>query len=132
MIDIDVAKSLIEKAVQRHDEIKSHQDIQEVKPSLFGTKSFCVHLKNKQGIIYCHSNNNYEGQVFYVRKGIGYYYNKKLGPSSFLGLPVSNEYECENGNKQSDFEGGYIKWLKNQDKLLIYKYVLIEEYDLST
>jgi hypothetical protein len=81
-------------------------------PSPYSTKAFKARLPDGKGVLYCHATGFHEGLVFYVRKGIGWYYEYKLGGSgSSLGLPTSNEERSDrNGHPISFFEGGYIEW----------------------
>lgn len=121
-ISMETANKLIAEEAKHHG-IKGYQKVQKAGVSSFGTESFCAHVNDGKGILYCHATGNYAGQVFYVRKGIGYHYKRILGgASSYLGLPLSNEYDSKDGNKRSDFEGGYIKWIASQNKLQIYRY----------
>jgi len=80
--------------------------------SPFSTESFKARLRDRKGVVYCHATGFQKGQVFYVRRGIGWYYEYKLGGSgSPLGLPTSNEERSDsNGHPISFFEGGYIEW----------------------
>jgi len=81
-------------------------------PSPFSTESFKARLRDGKGVIYYHTTGSHKGQVFYVRKGIGWYYEYKLrGSGSPLGLPTSNEELGDSkGHPISFFEGGYIEW----------------------
>lgn len=90
-------------------------DLQTPKPSCVGTKSFCAHVADGKGIVYCHASGALSGAVFYVPKGIGWFYKNKLGGSqSEIGLPVSNEHESlvsEGGRVQKVlFERGYVEF----------------------
>jgi hypothetical protein len=80
--------------------------------SVFSTRSFKARARDGKGVIYCHSAGARVGETFYVRKGIGWYYEYVLGGSgSLLGLPTSNEeWTDSKGHAISVFEGGYIQW----------------------
>lgn len=82
--------------------------------SAFGTASYRAYASDGKGVIYCHSTGTQAGRTFYVRRGIGWYYEHVLGGArSPLGLPISNEELVDHGNgaPTSFFEGGYIEWL---------------------
>jgi hypothetical protein len=90
-------------------------------PSPFGTLSFCADAGDEKGALYCHATGARRGDVYYVRKGIGWYYNHQLrGPSSFLGLPLSDEEDLSDGARRSLFEGGYIVWKRSDDSLSVF------------
>jgi hypothetical protein len=80
--------------------------------SHFGTAAFKSKLQDGRGVLYCHSSGPRRGRVFYVQKGIGWYYEYELGgSSSVLGLPTSHEEKRDvSGSQISYFEGGYIEW----------------------
>ena len=133
MIDIETATSRIEAYMKAH-KITISNKVQKAEPSLFcGTESFYKKHKGNKIYIYCHANGNYEGQVFLVKEGIGHYY-ENIGTDcrGFLGLPVSDEYRCDDGSTRSDFQGGYIKWLKTENKLLIYQCQLIDTHEFKS
>ncbi|MCB1055596.1 MAG: toll/interleukin-1 receptor domain-containing protein [Acidobacteria bacterium] len=78
-----------------------------------GTVSFKMRLADGKGVIYCHASGPLRGQAFFVRKGIGWYYEHVLGGSaSALGLPTSYEELREDGEDSpiSYFEGGFMEW----------------------
>jgi len=107
---IDAATQAVRHFAEMRDiEVES---ITQAEPSPFSTKSFKARLLDRKGVIYCHTTGSHKGQVFYVRKGIGWYYEYKLGGSgSPLGLPTSNEERSDSkGHPISFFEGGYIEW----------------------
>jgi hypothetical protein len=80
--------------------------------SPFGTNSYRARVTDGKGVIYCHADGKYQGQTFYVRKGIGWFYEQVLlGATSRLGVPTSNEELADGtGYPTSFFEGGYIEW----------------------
>jgi hypothetical protein len=93
----------------------------EVERSPFGTLGFRVDREDGKGALYCHASGDHRGEVYYVRKGIGWYYNHELqGPASFLGLPLSDEDELSPGVRRNLFEGGNIVWKSSDDSLSVY------------
>ena len=44
------------------------------------------------------------------------------GPASGLGLPVSDEYTNPSGQRESDFQGGYIIWWNGQAYITLYSH----------
>lgn len=83
--------------------------------SIFGTSSYRATVSDGKGVIYCHADGPHRGTAFYVRKGIGWFYERVLlGGVSRLGLPITNEEVAhETGYPTSRFEGGYIEWSPN-------------------
>jgi TIR domain-containing protein/LGFP repeat-containing protein len=81
-------------------------------PSLMGTLSYRARVTDGKGVIYCHASGIRQGQAFYVRKGIGFFYEYMLnGSASLLGLPISNEELVDGeGFPTSYFENGFIDW----------------------
>jgi hypothetical protein len=77
-----------------------------------GVKAFRAGAIDRMGVVYCHATGPYEGQVFYVRKGISIFFHKDHGgPAGKLGLPVSNEELVDgSGFPTSYFENGLIEW----------------------
>jgi len=61
------------------------------------------------GVIVLHAGGRLAGSAFEVHGSIGARYLGLGGTASWLGLPVSDEYEMP-GGRRSDFEGGYIAW----------------------
>jgi hypothetical protein len=87
--------------------------IQYPEKSVLGTSSICVHEKDGKGIVYCHTSGKYQGKVFYVPLGIGWFYKSVLkGSQSQIGLPVSNEIEVKHSRKvkQVRFETGVVEY----------------------
>jgi TIR domain len=80
--------------------------------SSHGTAAFKARLRDGKGVLYCHASGPRSGHVFYVQKGIGWYYEYVLGGSiSALGLPTSHEEMRDiSGSQISYFEGGYVEW----------------------
>jgi len=80
--------------------------------SPFGTASYRAHASDGKGVIYCHADGAQKARSFYVRKGIGWFYEcVLLGVSCRLGLPISNEEIAETTRYPTSwFEGGYIEW----------------------
>jgi hypothetical protein len=105
----EAAKGILQHARQSEVEIGT---IERSPTTVFGSASYRARTTDGKGVIYCHIDGSYQGQSFYVRKGIGWFYEILLGGAeSRLGLPVSNE-EIADGTKYptSQFEGGYIEW----------------------
>ncbi len=77
-----------------------------------GAKFIAAQTIDAMGCVYCHMTGSHLGEVYYVRKGISIYFHRNLGgPSSSLGLPVSNEELVDGkGHPTSFFENGYIDW----------------------
>jgi len=109
-VAIDEAMRLIQKFCERRKVLI--QDIVLEGSSATGTKFIAARAKDDMGYIYCHLSGSHLGEVYYVRKGIGIYYHQHIGgPTSALGLPVSNEELVdETGFPTSFFENGYIDW----------------------
>jgi len=61
------------------------------------------------GAIYWHKTGRYAGETFIVIGGILNLYEDMGRSSSWLGFPISDEYNVS-GGARSDFEGGYIFW----------------------
>jgi hypothetical protein len=61
------------------------------------------------GVIVLHGGGRLTGSAFEVHGSIGARYLGMGGTASWLGLPVSDEYDMP-GGRRSDFEGGYIAW----------------------
>ena len=61
------------------------------------------------GVIVLHAGGRLTGSAFEVHGSIGARYLGMGGTASWLGLPVSDEYDMP-GGRRSDFEGGYIGW----------------------
>lgn len=80
--------------------------------SCSGAKAARIKAADGMGAVYCHLSGLYQKQVFYVRKGISYFYHDYHdGPSGPLGLPVSNEELADgSGFPTSYFENGVIDW----------------------
>ncbi|HKI01308.1 MAG TPA: toll/interleukin-1 receptor domain-containing protein [Thermoanaerobaculia bacterium] len=110
LLSIQEAESLILDLAQRRRAGVGPIEPAPVSPS--GTASFRAKAMDGLGVIYCHASGALRGQAFYVRKGIGYYYEYLLGGSeSSLGLPVSNEELVDGkGFPTSYFEHGCIDW----------------------
>jgi hypothetical protein len=112
-VPADVAAALICK----HAKLAGVQVGMTVKAptSPFGTSSYRAEAKDGKGVIYCHADGPHRAAAFYVRKGVGWFYERVLlGVSSRLGLPITNEQVVdETGCPTSRFEGGYIEWSPN-------------------
>ncbi|MGD9915577.1 MAG: PAN domain-containing protein, partial [Rhizobiaceae bacterium] len=63
----------------------------------------------KGGVIVWHGTGQRAGAAYEVHGCIGSLYQGMNGTNSFLGFPVSDEYDT-GGGRRSDFEGGYIVW----------------------
>lgn len=61
------------------------------------------------GVIIWHRSGPRAGQTFEVHGCIATLYQNMGGTNSWLGFPVSDEYDSP-GGRRSDFEGGYITW----------------------
>lgn len=61
------------------------------------------------GVIIWHRSGARAGQTFEVNGCIATLYQSMGGTNSWLGFPVSDEYDVP-GGRRSDFEGGYITW----------------------
>ena len=61
------------------------------------------------GVIVLHGGGRLAGAAFEVHGSIAARYLGMGGTASWLGLPVSDEYDMP-GGRRSDFEGGYIAW----------------------
>ena len=123
LIDSFISRMLIK--TQRNIELVEHK-IQKVEKgkSKFSENSYyrCL-LSDGKGVIILHTDGKFASQTFYVRKGIGYYYNQNFEKTdSNLGLPISNEHACgSNGeNSKTDFENGFIEWVANDNELYVY------------
>jgi hypothetical protein len=79
----------------------------DITPSPFGTRGRWQPFET--GIIVWHSNGANAGKAFAVWGAICNLYQSMGGTGSWLGLPVSHEYES-GGGRRSDFEGGFIFW----------------------
>jgi hypothetical protein len=61
------------------------------------------------GVLVWHRGGPQGGRTFETHGCIATLYQKTGGTSSWLGFPVSDEYDIP-GGRRSDFEGGYITW----------------------
>jgi hypothetical protein len=61
------------------------------------------------GVIISHRSGPQAGRTFELHGCIATHFQKMGGTSSWLGFPVSDEYDIP-GGRRSDFEGGYITW----------------------
>jgi len=107
---MNFTKKVIEFSIKNKLAIGS---IQSPKKSLLGTHSICSHVNDGKGIIYCHVSGEYQGEVFYIPLGIGWFYKKVLkGSQSRIGLPISNEIKMGQNMsiKQVRFEVGVIEY----------------------
>jgi hypothetical protein len=109
-IPIDEAMRLIQRFCEQRKVIIS--TISPIGTSSTGAKFIAAAAKDGMGYVYCHITGSRLGEVYYVRKGISLYYHNHIGgPSSTLGLPISNEELVDNtGFPTSFFENGYIDW----------------------
>ena len=73
-------------------------------------------LSDGKGVLILHADGDFISQIFYIRKGIGYYYRLNFEKiNSNLGLPISSESEMmDSTNTKTDFENGYIKWISKE------------------
>lgn len=61
------------------------------------------------GVIHWHRTGNYAGRAFVVYGCNFRAYLQVGGSGSWLGFPISDEYDAPHG-RRNDFEGGYIFW----------------------
>jgi hypothetical protein len=61
------------------------------------------------GYIVWHGSGRYAGKSFEVHGCIFRLYRSIGGSNSWLGFPISDEYDVP-GGRRSDFEGGYVLW----------------------
>ncbi len=61
------------------------------------------------GLMVWHGNGRFTGRAYSVEGAIATLYQGYGGTASWLGMPISFEYDW-NGGRRSDFEGGYIFW----------------------
>ncbi len=110
ILTIEEAKRFIQKAAMSHE--INIRDVQGSPDSEFNTKSYKARVTDGKGVLYCHADGKHKGETFYVKKGIGRFYEYVLdGASSKLGLPVSDEKKSNDSECSiSLFEGGYIEW----------------------
>lgn len=109
-LGLDEARAIIQQtATQLRISVR---ETQAAPQSPFLTGAFRAREVDGKGVIYCHANGPFQSAAFYVRKGIGYYYEYVLGGSaSRIGLPVSNEELISPDHfATSYFERGYIEW----------------------
>ena len=66
---------------------------------------------DKSGAIYWHRTGRYMNKSFVVYGGIYNLYESIGRSSSWLGFPIRDEYDVDEG-RRNDFEGGYIVWNK--------------------
>ena len=112
-VSVDVAAALISKYA-KWARVKVGRAVK-APVSSFGTSSHRANVTDGKGVIYCHANGPHRAATFYVRKGIGWLYERVLlGASSRLGLPITDEQVADGtGYPTSRFEGGYIEWSPN-------------------
>ncbi|MBN1323462.1 MAG: hypothetical protein JW986_05610 [Methanotrichaceae archaeon] len=83
----------------------------DVTPSPYGTEGRFNLFEG--GVIIWHSNGPHAYSEFVVEGAIAYLYQSMGGTASYLGMPISDEYDIE-GGRRSDFEGGYIIWTRDE------------------
>lgn len=102
----------------------------EMRVSKSGTEYVYAHFRiansSKGGVLYCHTSGKNIYKVFFLWRGINWYYQifMKGAQKSFLGLPVSDEYVVNEKNPfiaRNDFENGYIEYIDINDELNVYK-----------
>lgn len=93
--------------------------------SSFGTPGYFYKLNDGKGAVVYHAGGEDRDRIFSVQWGIGYYYREILkGPTSFLGFPVSDEHRTDSQGRigsKSIFEGGYIEYIQEHNRLHIYR-----------
>lgn len=92
--------------------------------SPYGTTGRYANFKgngNDAGAIYWHGVGKYTGQSFLVWGCIFGLYNNLDRSSSWLGFPISDEYDAP-GGRRSDFEGGYVYWNGRTGRCEAFKY----------
>ena len=72
-------------------------------------------------VIIWHANGRFAGRSFAVHGAIGQLYQSLGGTNSWLGFPISDEYDVP-GGRRSDFEGGYILWDSRTGRAQAFKY----------
>lgn len=73
------------------------------------------------GYIVWHGSGRYAGTSFEVHGCIFKLYKSAGGSTSWLGFPVSDEYDVS-GGRRSDFEGGYVLWNAQTGACQGYRY----------
>jgi hypothetical protein len=109
LTDVEARRIINDLASERRIDLRGFD---QARPSRFGTLAYRMRETDGKGIVYCHADGPLRGRAFHARKGIGWYYEHRLGGSeSQLGLPTSDEeLISSNGFATSHFEGGYIEW----------------------
>src|SRR5688500_246181 len=78
-------------------------------PSPQGTTGRWAPFAGNSGMIVWHGTGARISHVYEVHGDISVLYASMGGSASWLGFPISDEYEVA-GGRRSDFEGGYILW----------------------
>lgn len=74
--------------------------------------------------IYVPASNNSSSGGFEVQGCIYTTYQNWGGPTGALGFPISDEYTIDSaGDRESDFQGGYITWIKATGLVTVHSYI---------
>ncbi|HKY59615.1 MAG TPA: LCCL domain-containing protein, partial [Gemmatimonadota bacterium] len=84
-------------------------DEMEAAPSPQGTTGRWVSFAGSSGMIVWHGTGARISHTYEVHGDIAKLYASMGGSASWLGFPISDEYDVA-GGRRSDFEGGYILW----------------------
>lgn len=81
-------------------------------------------VSNEGGAIFWHRDGKYAGQSFETHGAIYKFFSNVGGSSSWLGLPISDEYGDYGvpGERRSNFENGYITWNARSNRCQVFKY----------
>lgn len=89
-------------------------DAADAGPSQFRTTGRWAEFNGSdhRAMIFWHKNGAHAGQAYSVHGAIGLLYASMSRDASFLGFPITDEYDMPGGppGRRSDFEGGYIQW----------------------
>ena len=96
-------------------------DEAEATPSPQGTTGRWASFAGASGLIVWHATGQRAGQAYEVHGDISILYYGMGGSASWLGFPVSDEYDAA-GGRRSDFEGGYIHWTAATRETKAYPY----------
>ncbi|MFN2384414.1 MAG: LCCL domain-containing protein, partial [Gemmatimonadota bacterium] len=96
-------------------------DEREATTSPQGTTGTFASFTGATGLIVWHRNGSRAMQAYEVHGDISVLYYGMGGSGSWLGFPVSDEYDAA-GGRRSDFEGGYIFWDASSRATTAYRY----------
>ena len=86
-----------------------------------GTTGRWTPFAGSSGMIVWHGTGARISHTYEVHGDISVLYASMGGSGSWLGFPVSDEYEVE-GGRRSDFEGGYILWTAATHETKAYRH----------